>query len=137
MNEGAQKSDLKAAYFTLGCKLNFSETSTIGRLLKEAGFRTARSGEQADVVVINTCTVTEVADRKGRQAIHRLTRNHPDAFVIVTGCYAQLKPDEVAHIPGVDLVLGQNEKGRILEYLPRITARLSSPAESSVSPEYR
>lgn len=129
MNEGAQNSDLKAAYFTLGCKLNFSETSTIGRLLKEAGFRTARSGEQADVVVINTCTVTEVADRKGRQAIHRLTRNHPGAFVIVTGCYAQLKPDEVAHIPGVDLVLGQNEKGRILEYLPRIVARLSSPAE--------
>lgn len=110
-------SDRKAAYYTLGCKLNFSEASSIGRSLQEAGYRTARTGEVADVVVVSTCSVTEVADRKGRQAIHRLARQHPDAQIIVTGCYAQLKPDEVASIPGVSLVLGQNEKGKLLEFL--------------------
>ena len=110
-------SDKKAAYFTLGCKLNFSEASSIGQSLREAGYRTARAGETADVVVVSTCSVTEVADRKGRQAIHRLARQHPGARIIVTGCYAQLKPDEVAAIPGVNLVLGQNEKGRLAEFL--------------------
>ena len=110
-------SDRKAAYYTLGCKLNFSEASSIGRSLQEAGYRTARTGEVADVVVVSTCSVTEVADRKGRQAIHRLARQHPGAQIIVTGCYAQLKPDEVASIPGVSLVLGQNEKGKLLEFL--------------------
>jgi len=110
-------SDKKAAYFTLGCKLNFSEASSIGQSLREAGYRTARAGETADVVVVSTCSVTEVADRKGRQAIHRLARQHPGACIIVTGCYAQLKPDEVAAIPGVSLVLGQNEKGRLAEFL--------------------
>ena len=109
--------DKKAAYYTLGCKLNFSEASSIGRSLQEAGFRTARAGETADIVVVSTCSVTEVADRKGRQAIHRLVRQHPGAHVIVTGCYAQLKPDEVAAIPGVSLVLGQNEKSRLREFL--------------------
>ena len=109
--------DRKAAYYTLGCKLNFSEASSIGRSLQEAGYRTARSGEVADIVVISTCSVTEVADRKGRQAIHRLARQHPGAQIIVTGCYAQLKPAEVASIPGVSLVLGQNEKGRLREFL--------------------
>ena len=110
-------SDKKAAYFTLGCKLNFSEASSIGQSLREAGYRTARAGETADVVVVSTCSVTEVADRKGRQAIHRLARQHPGAYIIVTGCYAQLKPDEVAAIPGVSLVLGQNEKERLVEFL--------------------
>jgi MiaB-like tRNA modifying enzyme len=110
-------SDRKAAYYTLGCKLNFSEASSIGRSLQEAGYRTARSGEVADIVVVSTCSVTEVADRKGRQAIHRLARQHPGAQIIVTGCYAQLKPAEVASIPGVSLVLGQNEKGRLKEFL--------------------
>ncbi len=109
--------DKKAAYYTLGCKLNFSEASSIGRSLQEAGFRTARAGETADIVVVSTCSVTEVADRKGRQAIHRLVRQHPGAHVIVTGCYAQLKPDEVAAIPGVSLVLGQNEKSQLREFL--------------------
>ena len=87
-----------AVYYTLGCKLNFSETSTISKILKEAGVRTVRKGEKADICVINTCSVTEVADKKCRQAIHRLVKNHPGAFVVVTGCYAQLKPEQVAAI---------------------------------------
>ena len=106
-----------AVYYTLGCKLNFSETSTIGKLLKEAGVRTARRGEKADICVVNTCSVTEVADKKCRQAIHRLIKNHPGAFVVVTGCYAQLKPEQVASIEGVDVVLGAEEKGRIMDFL--------------------
>ena len=109
--------DKKAVYYTLGCKLNFSETSTIGKNLKEAGVRTARRGEKADICVINTCSVTEVADKKCRQAIHRLVKNHPGAFVVVTGCYAQLKPEQVASIEGVDVVLGAEEKGRLMDYL--------------------
>ena len=106
-----------AAYYTLGCKLNFSETSTFGRLLQEMGVRTAARGEQADLVLINTCSVTDVADRKCRQAIHRLIRQHPDAFVVVTGCYAQLSPQVVADIEGVNLVLGSDEKARLVQYL--------------------
>ena len=106
-----------AVYYTLGCKLNFSETSTIGRILQEAGVRTARKGEVADICVVNTCSVTEVADKKCRQAIHRLVKNHPGAFVVVTGCYAQLKPDTVSKIPGVDLVLGAEQKKDLLHYL--------------------
>ena len=94
--------DKTAVYYTLGCKLNFSETSTIGQILKEAGVRTARRGEKADICVVNTCSVTEVADKKCRQAIHRLIKNHPGAFVVVTGCYAQLKPEQIAAIEGVD-----------------------------------
>lgn len=109
--------DKTAVYYTLGCKLNFSETSTIGRIFQEAGIRTARKGEKADVCVVNTCSVTEVADKKCRQAIHRLVKNHPSAFVIVTGCYAQLKPEQVASIPGVDIVIGAEQKGEILSYL--------------------
>ena len=109
--------DKKAVYYTLGCKLNFSETSTIGKTLKEAGVRTARRGEKADICVINTCSVTEVADKKCRQAIHRLVKNHPGAFVVVIGCYAQLKPEQVASIEGVDVVLGAEEKGRLMDYL--------------------
>lgn len=109
--------DKTAVYYTLGCKLNFSETSTIGRIFQEAGIRTARKGEKADVCVVNTCSVTEVADKKCRQAIHRLVKNHPGAFVIVTGCYAQLKPEQVASIPGVDIVIGAEQKGEILTYL--------------------
>ena len=97
--------------------MNFSETSTIGRILKEAGIRTARKGEKADICVVNTCSVTEVADKKCRQAIHRLTKQHPGAFVVVTGCYAQLKPEQVANIEGVDLVLGAEQKGELMNYL--------------------
>lgn len=107
----------KAAYYTLGCKLNFAETSTIGKVLSEQGVRKVRPGEKADICVINTCSVTELADKKCRQAIRRISKQHPNAFVVVTGCYAQLKPEEVAHIEGVDLVLGAEQKLDILHYL--------------------
>lgn len=106
-----------AAYFTLGCKLNFAETSTIGKLLSQHGIRKVRPGEKADICVINTCSVTELADKKCRQAIRRIGKQHPGAFMVVTGCYAQLKPEEVAQIEGVDLVLGAEQKLDILHYL--------------------
>ena len=107
----------KAAYFTLGCKLNFSETSTFGKMLQDLGVTTAQKGEKADICLINTCSVTEVADKKCRQAIHRLVRENPGAFVVVTGCYAQLEADEVAKIDGVSLVLGSNEKANLIQFL--------------------
>ena len=106
-----------AAYYTLGCKLNFSETSTFARMLSELGVREAGKDEQADICLINTCSVTDVSDQKCRQIIRRMVRNHPNAFVVVTGCYAQLSPEEVSHIDGVDLVLGSNEKARLVDYL--------------------
>lgn len=113
-----------AVYYTLGCKLNFSETSTIGKLFKEAGIRTiSRKGEKADICVINTCSVTETADRKCRQAINRLVKQHPGAFVVVTGCYAQLKPEQVVNIEGVDLVVGAEQKGEILNFLGDLSKR--------------
>ena len=101
----------------MGCKLNFSETSTIGKTLKEAGVRTVRKGEKADICVVNTCSVTEVADKKCRQAIHRLVKNHPGAFVVVTGCYAQLSAEKLSKELGVDVVLGIDKKGEVLEHL--------------------
>ncbi len=107
----------KAAYYTLGCKLNFSETSTFGRMLQELGIVTVKEGEVADVCLINTCSVTDVADHKCRQAIHRMVRKHPGAFVVVTGCYAQLAPQTVSEMDGVDLVLGANEKASLVQYL--------------------
>lgn len=107
----------KAAYYTLGCKLNFSETSTFGKTLADMGVITAAKGEQADICLINTCSVTEVADHKCRQAIHRMVRQNPGAFVVVTGCYAQLESETVSQIPGVDLVLGSNEKANLIQYL--------------------
>ena len=106
-----------AAYYTLGCKLNFAETSTIGKTLEAHGIRKVRPGEKADICVINTCSVTELADKKCRQTIRRIARQHPQAFIVVTGCYAQLKPDEIAHIPDVDLILGAEQKLDILQYL--------------------
>lgn len=109
-----------AAYYTLGCKLNFAETSTIGRTLEAKGIRRARNGEKADLCIINTCSVTELADKKCRQAIRRIARQHPGAHIIVTGCYAQLKPDEIVRIPGVDMVLGAGEKGEIARYIDRL-----------------
>ena len=109
--------DKTAAYYTLGCKLNFAETSFIGKLLESQGIRRARSGEKADICVVNTCSVTELADKKCRQTIRRIVRQHPSAFVVVTGCYAQLKPEDVADIPEVDLVLGTEQKTDILHYL--------------------
>ena len=127
MTDNSIFQDKKAAYYTLGCKLNFAETSTLGQQLKEAGVRTVRKGEVADICVVNTCSVTEVADRKCRQAIHRLVKNHPGAFVVVTGCYAQLKPERIADIEGVDLVVGAEEKGRIVELInERLSLRTSA-----------
>ena len=106
-----------AKYFTLGCKLNFSETSTFGQMLQEMGVRTADKAEKADLCLINTCSVTEVADSKCRQAIRKMVKENPDSFVIVTGCYAQLEAKTVAKIEGVDLVLGSNEKANLIDYL--------------------
>ena len=106
-----------AKFYTLGCKLNFSETSTFARTLYNMGVREAKKTEQADICLINTCSVTEVADHKCRQIIHRMVRQNPGAFVIVTGCYAQLESATVAKIEGVDLVLGSNEKADLVQYL--------------------
>lgn len=116
----------KATYYTLGCKLNFAETSTFAEMLKQLGVQTAAKGEKADICLINTCSVTEVADHKCRQQIHKMVRNHPGAFVVVTGCYAQLSPQRVADIEGVDLVLGSNEKADLIQFL---NDRFTMPAE--------
>ena len=106
-----------AKYYTLGCKLNFSETSTFARALYNMGVHEAKKDEPADICIINTCSVTEVADHKCRQAINRMGRQNPGAFVVVTGCYAQLESEKVASIKGVDLVLGSNEKANLIQYL--------------------
>lgn len=107
----------KATYYTLGCKLNFSETSTFGQMLQQMGVVTAAEGERADICLINTCSVTEVADHKCRQAINRMVRNNPGALMVVTGCYAQLASEAVSKIEGVDLVLGSNEKANLIQFL--------------------
>ena len=109
------------ALHTLGCKLNFSETSTIGRLLENDGFEKRDFNEVADVYVINTCSVTDNADKECRMLVRRIQRKAPDAMVVITGCYAQLKPKEIAAIPGVDLVLGAAEKFNIGQHLKEIT----------------
>ena len=107
----------KAVYHTLGCKLNFSETSTFAKSLEEMGVVEAGKDEPADICLINTCSVTEVADHKCRQAIHKLVRQNPSAFVVVTGCYAQLETEKVSNIEGVNLVLGANEKANLIQFL--------------------
>ena len=129
--------DKTAVYYTLGCKLNFSETSTIGKILREAGVRTARKGEKADICVVNTCSVTEVADKKCRQAIHKLVKQHPGAFVVVTGCYAQLKPETVAKIEGVDVVLGAEQKKDLLHYLGNLQKHETGEAYTSALKDIR
>ena len=126
-----------AVYYTLGCKLNFSETSTIGKILREAGVRTARKGEHADICVVNTCSVTEMADKKCRQAIHRLVKQHPGAFVVVTGCYAQLKPGDVAKIEGVDVVLGAEQKKDLLQYLGNLQKHGEGEAYTTATKDIR
>lgn len=110
----------KAAYLTLGCKLNFAETSALGKQLHNVGVRKVRENEVADICVINTCSVTELADKKCRQAIRKLIKENPGAFIIVTGCYAQLKPQEIVDIEGVDLVLGSEQKLDLIEYLDHL-----------------
>ena len=112
----------RAAYFTLGCKLNFAETSAIAQALAAEGVSSVRKGEHADICIVNTCSVTEVADHKCRQAIHKMVRQHPGALVVVTGCYAQLKPQEVAAIEGVSLVLDQDKKGRVVDIIKEYLA---------------
>ena len=111
---------MKIAFTTLGCKLNFAESSALGKALLERGHVRAKQGEQADICIINTCSVTDAADHKDRQMIHRIRRQNPNAILIVTGCYAQLKPQEIAHIEGVDFVLGQDEKFNLPDFIEKI-----------------
>lgn len=119
-----------AAYYTLGCKLNFSETSTIAQSLNKEGFAKVNFDEGADVYVINTCSVTEQADKKCRNIVRKALSYNPDAFVAVIGCYAQLKPKEIAQIEGVDIVLGANEKFNILDYLSDLSKKENTQIEN-------
>ena len=107
----------KAAFHTLGCKLNFAETSSLQDALRQRGMIMAKKGEVADLCIINTCSVTDVADSKCRQTIHKFTRQHPGAFVVVMGCYAQLQPDTIAAFEGIDLVVGMEHKGEVIRLI--------------------
>ena len=126
---------MKIAFTTLGCKLNFAESSSIGKALLERGHTRAQRGEEADICIINTCTVTNTADHKDRQTIHRIRRQNPNAIIIVTGCYAQLKPEEIAEMNEVDYVLGQNEKFNIPQFIEQLEAGLRSPDSRLQTPE--
>lgn len=126
MEELSNIYNMCAVYHTLGCKLNFAETSSLRDELQRQGVRPAEKGERADICIVNTCSVTDVADHKCRQAINRLTREHPGAFVVVMGCYAQLQPEQVAAFEGVDLVLGMEQKGEVVRYIKeRISQKAS------------
>lgn len=127
----------RLATYTLGCKLNFAETSAIGRMLMQAGMVRCKSGEQADVVLINTCTVTDTADRKCRQAIHRAVRQHPRAFTVVTGCYAQLKAEEIGTFEGVDLVIGANDKFSVAEFLGAVEKKRQAEVHTTRTADIR
>ena len=124
---------MKIRFVTLGCKLNFAESSAIGKALLQQGHTRAKQGEEADICVINTCSVTDNADHKDRQAIHRIHRQNPNAIIIVTGCYAQLQPEQVAQIEGVNYVLGQNEKYSITQ----LVNELCDSLEDGVPPTER
>jgi len=113
----------KVAYYTLGCKLNFSETSTIARLLGDAGYAKVDFEDRPDIYIINTCSVTENADKKCKQLVKKAMNINPDAFVAIVGCYAQLKPEEIGKIPGVDLVLGANEKFNLVEHIEQLESK--------------
>lgn len=113
----------KVAFYTLGCKLNFSETSSIGRVFQNAGYETVPFNHQADVYVINTCSVTEHADRKCRKVVREALKHSPNAYITIVGCYAQLKPKEIAEIPGVDMVLGAAEKFNIVAHIDDLTKK--------------
>ncbi|MCK5822488.1 MAG: tRNA (N(6)-L-threonylcarbamoyladenosine(37)-C(2))-methylthiotransferase MtaB [Bacteroidales bacterium] len=123
----------KVAFFTLGCKLNFAETSTIANSFIENGFKKVNFSDEADIYVINTCTVTNIANKKCRQAIKKAIKKAPNAKVIVTGCYAQLKPDELSIMPGVDLVLGNNEKFNISNYLNNSDSKIINSDLKNIS----
>lgn len=114
----------KVAFYTLGCKLNFSETSTLSRLFEEGGYAKVDFEEHPDIFIINTCSVTENADKKCKQLVRRALKINPEGLIAIVGCYAQLKPEEIGKIPGVDLVLGANEKFNVLEHIEKITAKL-------------
>ncbi len=122
----------KVAFYTLGCKLNYSETSTIGRQFENAGFETVNFTDQADVYVINTCSVTDHADKKCRKVVKEALKHSPGAYIAIVGCYAQLKPQEIAEIPGVDVVLGAAEKFQLVEHISDLTKK--SKAEIYNSP---
>lgn len=123
---------MKIQFVTLGCKLNFAESSAIGKTLLERGHVRAKANEEADVCIVNTCSVTDVADHKGRQAIHKIRRENPNAVLIVTGCYAQLKPQEISEITGVDYVLGQDAKFHIPELVEEIERACVNPAKEGL-----
>ena len=123
---------MKIRFVTLGCKLNFAESSAIGKALLQRGHTRAKQGEEADICVINTCSVTDNADHKDRQTIHRIHRQNPNAILIVTGCYAQLQPEQIAQIEGVDYVLGQNEKYEITQLVDDIERLRDSLEDASL-----
>ena len=123
---------MKIRFVTLGCKLNFAESSAIGKALLQRGHTRAKQGEEADICVINTCSVTDNADHKDRQTIHRIHRQNPNAIIIVTGCYAQLQPEQIAQIEGVDYVLGQNEKYEITQLVDKIERLRDSLEDTSL-----
>ena len=132
-NNQANESTRRAAYVTLGCKLNFAGTSSLRDQLQAQGILPAVDGEEADVCIVNTCSVTETADQKCRQAIHRLHRQHPDAAIIVIGCYAQLKAGEIARMEGVDLVLGMEQKGEVPQRIHQLLARKAQLATAGAA----
>ena len=113
----------KVAFYTLGCKLNYSETSAIGRMFNQAGYATVNFTDTPDIFVINTCSVTDNADKKCKKVVKEALKISPNAYITIVGCYAQLKPQEIANIPGVDMVLGAAEKFRLLEYITDLTKR--------------
>lgn len=119
MIDASSFDNAKALFHTFGCKLNFAETSTIAKTLAAKGIRRVSTGETPDIIVVNTCSVTEVADKKCRQALHRFASKYPEAVIVVTGCYAQLKSHEIAEIPGVDIVVGTDQKLAISEYIDK------------------
>ena len=126
-----------AEFHTLGCKLNFAETSTIGKILAERGIRRSHLGETPDICVVNTCSVTEEADKKCRQLIRRLVKKYPDALIIVTGCYAQLKGNEIAQMDGVDIVLGSEQKLDVAQYLDKWLESKQSMVEITPTKDIR
>ena len=125
--------EMKIAFTTLGCKLNFAESSAIAKALLAKGHTRAKAGEEADICIINTCTVTDAADHKDRQMIHRIRRQNPNAVLIVTGCYAQIKPNEIAQMEDVDYVIGQNEKFHLDQFIDKLAENRESRIENRVS----
>ena len=121
----------KVAFHTFGCKLNFSETSTISRLFEDSGIAKVALEEQPDIFIVNTCSVTENADKRCKQLVRKVKRLNPECYVVIVGCFAQLKPNEIAKMDGVDMVLGANEKFNILKHLDKIDNK--SPEQAHIS----